>query len=279
MSIETAGDSRALDKAAAMPTDGRNGRYAYYVVVLLMLAYMLSLMDRVILGFLIEPVRLELGLNDTQIGLLLGFGFVLFYSVLGVPLGAWADAGNRRNLIVGGLLMWTLATAGTAFAAGFGALLLCRTLVGAGEATLSPCAVSTIGDRFTRDRAGFAFSLYALGGAFGIGIAMAIGGYLVAWTNDIHWTMPLLNVALTGWRLVFLIIGLAGVPFALFILMTMREAPRHNLPAVHPPIAAVAQHMLRHRKAFAGLFVGFGAQVMSTYVPMLWAAAYFQRAH
>jgi MFS family permease len=280
LSIGTAGDpSRVLDAGTAASPPANNNRYAYFVVVLLMLAYMLSLMDRVILGFLIEPIRHELLLNDTQIGLLLGFGFVLFYSVLGIPLGAVADAGNRRNLIVGGILVWSLATAGTAFAAGFAGLLLCRTLVGAGEATLSPSAVSTIGDRFTRERAGFAVSLYSLGGAFGIGIAMAAGGYLVAWTNDFSWTVPLVAVELTGWRLVFLIIGLAGVPFALFMLATVREAPRRARHAVHPPIRAVAGHMLRHKLAFVGLFVGFGAQVLSTYVPMLWAAAYFQRAH
>lgn len=253
--------------------------YAYFVVVLLMLAYMLSLMDRVILGFLIEPIRQELLLNDTQIGLLLGFGFVLFYSVLGIPLGAWADAGNRRNLMVAGILVWTLATAGTAFATGFAGLLLARTLVGAGEATLSPCAVSTIGDRFPRERAGFALSLYSLGGAFGIGIAMAIGGYLVAWTADFTWTVPWVGVSLTGWRLVFFIIGVAGVPFALFMLATVREAPRRAVRHAHPPIRAVGAHMLRHKVAFTGLLLGFGAQVLSTYVPMLWAAAHFQRTY
>lgn len=266
------------DAADGTAKPGGNG-YAYFVVVLLMLAYMLSLMDRVILGFLIEPIRHELSLNDTQIGLLLGFGFVLFYSILGIPLGAVADAGNRRNLIVGGIIVWSLATAGTALASGFGALLLARTLVGAGEATLSPAAISTIGDRFTRERAGFAVSLYSLGGAFGIGIAMAIGGYLVAWTADFSWTVPLLNVEIGGWRLVFVIIGLAGIPFALFMLATMREAPRRAARAAHPSMKTVASHMLRHKLAFTGLLVGFGAQVLSTYVPMLWAAAHFQRAH
>lgn len=253
--------------------------YAYYVVVLLMLAYMLSLMDRVMLGFLIEPVRQELDLSDTQIGLLLGFGFVLFYSVLGIPLGAWADLGNRRNLMVGGILLWTLATAGTALASGFAGLLLARTLVGAGEATLSPCAISTIGDRFERERAGLAVSLYSLGGAFGIGIAMAMGGYLVAWTQDLSWTVSLIGVELTSWRLIFAIVGLAGVPFALLILTTVREAPRRSTQKVHPPMGAVVAHMLRHKLAYAGLVFGFGAQVLATYVPMLWAAAHYQRLH
>jgi len=147
--------------------------YSWYVVAVLMVAYMLSLMDRVLLGFLIEPVRMDLGLSDTQIGLLLGFGFVMFYSVLGVPLGALADRSNRRNLIVAGLVVWTLATAGTGFAGGFAAILFARTMVGAGEAALSPCAVSTIGDSFPRHKVGFALSIYSIGGAVGIGVATA----------------------------------------------------------------------------------------------------------
>ncbi|RIA37984.1 putative MFS family arabinose efflux permease [Hephaestia caeni] len=265
-----------MNDAASSPA--RASAYSYYVVVLLMLAYMLSLMDRVMLGFLIEPVRHELGLSDTQIGLLLGFGFVLFYSILGVPLGAMADRGNRRNLMVGGILVWSLATAGTAFAAGFAGLLLARTLVGAGEATLSPGAVSTIGDRFPRERVGFALSLYSLGGAFGIGVAMAVGGYLVEWTSALSWAVPALGIELSGWRLVFLIVGLAGVPFAVLMLATMREAPRRGERKEHPPLSAVIDHMARHKLAFAGLLLGFGMQVLSTYVPMLWAAAHFQRA-
>lgn len=267
------------DAVAAVAAQPRANGYAYYVVVLLMLAYMLSLMDRVMLGFLIEPVRKELGLNDTQIGLLLGFGFVLFYSILGIPLGAMADRGNRRNLMVGGILVWSLATAGTALATGFVGLLLARTLVGAGEATLSPGAVSTIGDRFPRERVGLALSVYSLGGAFGIGIAMAVGGYLVEWTRDLSWSAPSLGIAISGWRLVFAIVGLAGVPFALLMLLTMREAPRRAVHREHPPLRAVFDHMGRHKLAFAGLFGGFGLQVLSTYVPMLWAAAHFQRAH
>jgi len=250
---------------------------AYYVVIMLMIAYMLSLLDRVLLGFLIEPVRLDLGLSDTQIGLLLGFGFALFYSVLGVPLGALADRGNRRNLIVVGLLIWTLATAATGFAGGFIAILLARTMVGAGEAALSPCAVSTIGDSFPRHKVGFALSIFSIGGAVGIGVATAVGGYLAAWTAGMSWSIPALDLVLEGWRLVFVIVGFAGLPFALLFMLTVREAPRKATTTVHPPMSRVFSHMNSNRSAFFGLFFGFGMQVLSTYIPMLWAAAHFHR--
>lgn len=269
-----------VNTTTTSPAPVRSSGYSYYVIAVLMLAYMLSLTDRVILGFLIEPVRAELGLTDTQIGLLLGFGFVLFYSILGIPLGALADRGNRRNIITVGIIVWSLATAASGLAAGFIGLLVARALVGAGEATLTPCTISTIGDRFEPEKSGFAYSLYSLGGIFGIGIAMALGGYLVHWTRDMSMTLPFIETTIEGWRLVFMLVGLAGVPFALFLFFTVSEAPRRKVAMVkHPSMIDIMKHIRKHGRAFFGLFGGYSAQVFSTYVPILWAAAHFQRYH
>src|SRR5690606_24532868 len=128
--------------------------YAVYVVLVLMVAYMLSFMDRVLISLMIDPIRSELGLGDTQVGLLVGFGFVLLYSIMGVPFGSIADNGNRRNLMVGGVLGWSAATALSGFAGGFLSLLAARAMVGIGEATLSPAAYSTIADRFEKRKLG-----------------------------------------------------------------------------------------------------------------------------
>ena len=150
------------DQTAGTPK-APNLRYSYYVVLLLMLTYMLSFLDRVLISLLAEPIRAEFNLSDTEIGLLVGFGFVLFYTVLGLPFGAAADRTNRRNLIVMGLVGWSLATAGSGLVGGFGGLLAMRALVGVGEAALSPAALSTIADRFPPERPGFAISLYSSG--------------------------------------------------------------------------------------------------------------------
>src|SRR5690606_12013743 len=198
--------------SAASPAVSARPRYAIYVVLVLMVAYMLSFMDRVLISLMIDPIRSELGLGDTQVGLLVGFGFVLLYSIMGVPFGSIADNGNRRNLMVGGVLGWSAATAVSGFAGGFLSLLAARAMVGIGEATLSPAAYSTIADRFEKRKLGFAVSLYNMGVSLGGGAAMLFGGVLVAWAMATVIPMPWGE--LTGWRLAFVAVGLLGVPLA-----------------------------------------------------------------
>lgn len=251
--------------------------YDYYVIVLLMLAYMVSFLDRVLISLLIEPIRAEFHLGDTDIGLLVGFGFVLFYSLLGVPFGALADRSNRRNLIVGGLVGWSLATAASAFAGSYRGLLMARTAVGVGEASLSPAAVSTISDRFPPARRGFALGLYSSGVSLGGGLALAFGGVLVAWTSRFTLTFPLIGM-LGGWRLAMFLVGLVGFPLAVVMLLTMREAPRFQ-SAASADFAALLRHIGRHRGAFVAVFAGYSCAVLASYIPLLWAPSLLIRVH
>lgn len=252
--------------------------YSYYVVVLLMLAYMLSFLDRVLISLLVEPIRGEFGLGDTEIGLLVGFGFVLFYTILGVPFGAAADRTNRRNLIVLGLVGWSLATAGSGLVASFGGLLLMRALVGVGEATLSPAALSTIADRFPPDKLGFAISIYSSGVVLGGGLAMGFGGMIAEWAAQTTVNIPGWGL-LDGWRLAMLLVGLLGLPLALVLLTTMREAPRGESADAVPGIGALIAMMKAHSAAFATVFFGYGCAVISAYIPMLWGPALLAREH
>ncbi len=252
--------------------------YSYYVVVLLMVAYMLSFLDRVLISLLVEPIRAEFGLGDTQIGLLVGFGFVLFYTILGIPFGAAADRTNRRNLIVLGLVGWSLATAGSGLVAGFGGLLLMRALVGVGEATLSPAALSTIADRFPPERLGFAISIYSSGVVLGGGIAMGFGGMIAEWAARTSVAIPGWGL-LEGWRLAMLLVGLLGLPLALLLLTTMREAPRSTRREDVPGLGEVIATMRRQVGAFSTVFVGYGCSVISAYIPLLWAPALLAREH
>lgn len=251
--------------------------YNYYVVILLSLTCMMSFMDRMLISILIEPIRGEFGLSDTQIGLLVGFSFVLFYSLFGLPFGTLADRVNRRNLIVFGLIGWSLATAASAFAIGFVSLLVARAAVGIGEATLSPAAVSTISDRFDRSRLALALSIYASGVAIGAGLAFAFGGALSHWASQHSIYFPFLG-SLSGWRLAMFIVGLAGIPLAVLMLTTMREAPRSDIrPAL--PLNILFQHMKHNRRAFGGIFLGFSLAVIASYLPAVWAPSLFMRAH
>lgn len=252
-------------------------RYAIYVVLVLMLAYMLSFMDRVLISLMIDPIRSDLGLGDTQVGLLVGFGFVLLYSVMGIPFGVMADNGNRRNLMVFGVLGWSAATAVSGFAGGFLSLLAARAMVGIGEATLSPAAYSTIADRFEKRRLGFAVSLYNMGVSLGGGVAMLFGGMLVAWAMKTSVPMPWGE--LTGWRLAFVAVGLLGVPLAALMMLTVREAPRRRGNVKAPPLSALLNLAQTHKKAFAGVVIGYSILVIAAYGAMLWAPVHFARAH
>lgn len=252
-------------------------RYAIYVVLVLMLAYMLSFMDRVLISLMIDPIRSDLGLGDTQVGLLVGFGFVLLYSVMGIPFGVMADNGNRRNLMVFGVLGWSAATAVSGFAGGFLSLLAARAMVGIGEATLSPAAYSTIADRFEKKRLGFAVSLYNMGVSLGGGVAMLFGGMLVAWAMKTSVPMPWGE--LTGWRLAFVAVGLLGVPLAALMMLTVREAPRRRGNVKAPPLSALFDVAKTHKKAFAGVVIGYSILVIAAYGAMLWAPVHFARAH
>jgi predicted MFS family arabinose efflux permease len=120
--------------------------YAWYIVALLTLAYALAILDRVSIGLLIVPLQAALHINDTEFGLLQGMAFSLFYSVLGLPLGIWCDRARRVPLLVTGLMLWSAATIGCAFADTFLHLFFARMLVGIGEAALVPCAASLIAD-------------------------------------------------------------------------------------------------------------------------------------
>lgn len=253
--------------------------YSYYVVLLLMFAYMLSFLDRVLISLLVEPIRTEFALNDTQVGLLIGFSFVLFYTILGIPFGAAADRTNRRNLIVFGLIGWSLATAGSGLVSGFGGLLLMRALVGVGEATLSPAALSTIADRFPPERLGFAISIYSSGVVLGGGIAMGFGGLVVEWAEKTSVVLPGWGV-IEGWRLAMLLVGLLGLPFALLLLTTMREAPRDAAGKGQVPgMGALIAMMRQNSAAFATVFIGYGFAVVSAYIPLLWGPALLAREH
>lgn len=255
-----------------------NLRYSYYVVLLLMLTYILSFLDRVLISILAEPIRAEFDLGDTEIGLLVGFGFVLFYTILGLPFGAAADRFNRRNLIVMGLVGWSLATAGSGLIGGFGGLLLMRALVGVGEATLSPAALSTIADRFPPERLAFAISIYSSGVVLGGGLAMGFGGILADWAAETSVSLGTLGT-ISDWRLAMLAVGLLGLPLALLLMTTMREAPRTTARAEVPGFGVLLATIRANARAFGTIFLGFGSIVIAGYIPMLWGPALLAREH
>jgi MFS family permease len=200
--------------------------YAWTVVAILISTAILSYTDRQVLSLLVDPIRGELGINDTQISLLLGTAFAVIYGTAGIPLGYLADRTSRRNLIFGGIIVWSLGTVGCGVSRNFAEIFACRIVVGLGEAALSPAAISMISDYFPPSRRGTAVGLFLSGIAIGIGAAILIGGGLLhaielgALSNT-----PLADLA--PWRNVLLVIGGPGLLWALVIL-AIREPTRRT---------------------------------------------------
>jgi MFS family permease len=258
--------------------------YAWYVVFILMVCYALSFVDRQILSLLVGPMKRDLALSDTRVGLLQGFAFALFYGLMGLPLGRLADTRNRRNVIIVGVVLWSFLTGACSAARSFWSLFLARMGVGVGEATLSPSAFSLISDYFPKEKLGLALSVYSMGIFIGSGLALIAGGSVVdAVTRMPAVTLPLLGTV-APWRFTFLMVGAPGLAIAL-LLYTVSEPIRRQVmrtpdgaPARLQIHEVVAELRLRWQSVL-GISLGMVFQSMGTYAFVAWAPTFLQRVH
>jgi len=265
-------------------SDRKSLGYAWYVVIVLMICYTLSFIDRQILSLLVGPIRRDLGISDTRIGLLQGTAFALFYTLLGLPLGRLADRGSRRNLIAAGVFLWSLMTAVCSVAGSFGSLFLARMGVGVGEASLAPAAHSIIADYFPRERLGTALSVYAMGIFIGSGIALIVGGTVVGAVAELPAAhLPLIGT-IASWRLTFLIVSLPGIPVG-FLAYSAREPLRRSLLMTSDgrisrlTSSQVLKQVALRWESVVGVSLGLSFQAMCNYALLAWAPTYFLRAH
>jgi len=249
-----------------------------------MLCYALSLIDRQILSLLVAPLKHDLHINDTRIGLLQGLSFALFYTLAGLPLGKLADSNSRRRLITTGILVWSATTAACSMAKSFWSLFLARMGVGVGEATLSPSAFSLIADTFPPGQLGLALSVYSMGIYFGSGVAMFVGGSVVqSLSRTPELTLPVLGT-IASWRATFLVVGLPGLLVALLTL-TIREPQRRALlraadgSVLEPRFREVLQQLRSRMGSVAGISLGMVFQAISGYAFFAWGPTFLQRTY
>ncbi|QFU75542.1 MFS transporter [Halioglobus maricola] len=271
-----------MQQTSAAPQERLSGPalvYGWYTVVLLTLAYILSFVDRYILGLLIGPIKADLGLSDTQIGLLLGPAFAVFYVLMGLPLGWLADRGRRTWIVGAGIILWSAATAWCGLAKNFVQLGLARISVGIGEATLSPCALSMIADRFPEEQRGKPVAFYSAALSVGAGVASLVGASVLAWTGT-HDTfnLPVFG-ELAPWQVTFLIVAAPGFPLAIMML-TLKEPMRQSSALTADGEAASMGQALgevgRNWKAYVGLVSMVCAMTVVAY-SQGWLAAMFDR--
>ncbi len=264
---------------------GSNGNWprpaaAWYMVAVLMIGYILSFIDRVVLGLLVGPIRADLGVSDTQMSLLYGFVFAFFYTVIGIPV-AWAiDRYNRRSIVAASVALWSAMTMLCGVARNFTQLALARIGVAIGEAALSPGAYSMAGDSFPEKRLGRALSVFMFGLPVGVGLALIIGGLVIkAVSGTPEHVLPIVGTV-RSWQLVFFVVGVPGLALALWML-TIREPARRRQGAgvEHASIVATLAWMARRWRVCASMILGFAILGIVINVYQIWGVQYFVRAH
>lgn len=251
---------------------------AWYVVSVLTLAYVFSFIDRQILSLLVGPIKRDLEIGDTEMSLLMGLSFAVFYTLFGIPLGRLADTSNRRNVIAAGIALWSVMTAGCGLAKQYWTLALMRMGVGVGEATLSPSAYSMIADYFRPERRSTAMSVYSMGIYIGSGLAFVLGGAVVQFAaGQSSFNLPLLGT-IRSWQLVFLLVGLPGLLVALLTWFTIREPRRRGAAAQSaPPWNEVVKFLARNAGTFACLNLGIALVTLNAYGGTAWIPEMFIR--
>jgi MFS family permease len=259
----------------------RSPAYGYYVVACLMLASAFSFLDRLVLSLLIDPIRADMGLSDSEVSLLAGLAFASCYVLFAFGFGRWVDTRSRRDALVVGVSLWSVATALCGTAQGYWQLFVARMGVGVGEASLNPAAYSIIPDYLPPERRGLAMSIFACGASLGGGLAILAGGLVVQWALATRPGLPLLG-DVAPWQFVFIAVGLPGLLVAALIWLTVRE-PERRLTAADqadaPALREVLQFVRAHWRAIVPMFLGYGAFAMNGYAFQLWGPAYFMRLH
>ncbi len=260
-----AAPARGLSIKSAVMTPA----YRNYALGVLMLAYTANYVDRQILSILLQPIKLELGLSDTQLGFLSGITFALFYATLGIPIAVWADRGNRRNIISLALTIFSGMTVLCGSVTNFAQLALARIGVGVGEAGSSPPAHSMISDMFPPEKRAAAMGVYSLGINIGILIGFLVGGWISQWY---------------GWRAAFYVVGGPGLLIAILVRFTLREPVRGHADGLTaqgegaaPRIGEVFR-LLWAQRSFRHIAFGSALAAMGGYAGVTWLPAFLARS-
>jgi predicted MFS family arabinose efflux permease len=268
------GKSGRSKKNNNMSADPAQNPYAkvstkYYAVGLLTVVYTFNFIDRQLLAILQESIKEELLLSDSQLGLLTGFAFALFYVTAGIPIARWADRGNRRNIVSYAVGIWSFMTAISGLAANYGQLLIARVGVGIGEAGGSPPAHSIISDIFPPEKRASALALYSTGVNIGIMFGFLFGG----WLNEFF-----------GWRTAFMVVGIPGILIALLVRFTLQEPirglseNRDLSEETHSSFVDVLR-LLWSRRTFRHLAFAGALNAFAGYSTASWTASFMIRSH
>lgn len=251
--------------APAVPASGRN--YRYYVLLVLLLGHTLSVIDRGLISVVMSDIQAEFGLNDTQLGLLGGTAFAIFYATFGIPIARLADRSNRKNIFAAAVTIWSLATAACGAAGGFLTLFLARMGVGIGEAAGTPTSHSILADYFSKVELGRAIGFLSMGGALGV-----LGGHLIGTSL----------VEAHGWRTVFYAMGVPGVLLGLLVYFSVKEPKRGAFLSAEeqaekqPAIMETLRSLMRN-KVYVGTVAGHTFALVTVHALLVWLYPLIER--
>jgi MFS family permease len=239
----------------------------WYVLAVLTAAYALNIADRFSISTVIEPIRQELHLSDGRVGFLTGVALALFYVTLGIPIAAFADRANRRNILALALAFWSAMTTLCGFARTSLHLFLARLGVGIGEAGGTPPSTSILADKFPPERRPMALTIYALGACLGAWLGSSVAGAAAE---------------LGGWRAAFLVLGVPGIALSAIVWLTIREPQRGALdstPRIQPSAFSATLRYISSQRSAVHLLVGGSLATLWSWGLMWWTPAFLQRSH
>ena len=254
---------------------------AWVTVAALFVAYIFSFIDRMIIGLLVEPMKADLGISDTQISLLQGMAFAVFYTVAGIPIGRLIDRTSRVRMVSIGIFVWSLMTMVCGISVHYWQLFLARIGVGVGEACLSPAAYSIISDSFPPRRLGVAMGVYVLGSSVGAGLAFIVGAAVIALiANTGEVVIPIFG-AVRSWQAAFIFVGAPGLLLSLVFLL-IREPVRRisaGSTGVASTIGEVWQFAKANMRTLVGICLGVGFVNLAVFAAVSWLPVLFIRSH
>lgn len=237
--------------------------YAWYALSLLTIVYVLNFLDRTLIYLLFTPIKAEMHLTDTQLALLGATSFAIFYTLLGIPFGRLADRVSRKRLIAGGLAIWSLFSGLTGFTTDFWTIFFCRLMVGVGEATLGPAALSLLSDYFPPRVRATVQAIYSSGIAIGAGVAFLFGGQIAQ---------------AFGWRWAFYLLGFPGLFFAVLVLL-LKEKPRGQTETAAPVYSRNDWKVLFTSRPLIYLYLGYALFGLAANSLSIWGVTFFTRVH
>lgn len=255
--------------------------YAWFFTSILLFAYIISFIDRQMINYLVVPIKEDMGLTDFEISFIQGWGFVLAYIIFSIPFGRIVDKVNRVRVLIGGIIIWSVATAACGFSKNSWQLVLSRSGVGAGEAALTPASWSIISDLFPVERRSFPMSIYLMGPYIGQGLSLLFGAQILRIYNEPVTLFE--SIIVQPWQIIFLIIAVPGVILGLF-MFALRDPVRKEVLVSEKEeskdsIKEVFAYVIKNIGAYMPLLIGSAFIVVLLYGVQSWVPTFLHRIH